>query len=609
MLSAIAIRILALLCTPTDGLTVHSAASDRIEKFAKRTFDLPRESVIAAVDSKGAVLLYLTENGRVTASDVARSAGIKLSDATRDLNLLASYTDGNLEVSKEGDIVYEFGPNVRTSLASRSVGLRARDAFQAVWPVLFYLTKISFGVAIFVSLAVVYGAIGVILSSSSSSDDDGRSTRRGGDRGFGGSSGFSSYTNGGYYDQRGPSVFIDFNPFGNIFNAFSYRPYGYYAPIVDDTDDLRFKENNTNLTISQYGEGERMGFLESVFSYVFGDGDPNRRRKEESLRAAARLIRDNYGVVTAEQLAPLLSPEQPPPDGSSDSIYVDESFVLDVLVTDRGELVYVFPDLSITAQVAESYDNDDGGSEDGAFDELLRITGQQSRGETSNLHSPSSPKILPEEAIPFSLASDTNKFLSGALGVINLVGAMYFAIKTIIIASYPVHMNSIENDGLSSELTILGNIATGSKSSVQSRPTVVFGDEGSIPLFADLCAWVQRDSPHPLLDQHSKEQRYRSKKLLSYTMGRTTARSKCEEKNSFRSAISAERKGIIATPSKPIVITKEKIGYSTSRDLDEQEFDDDERRQFQAFDAKMDNNDGRSSTKEDVRTSCKKEQI
>jgi len=528
---------------------VHSAASDRIEKFAKRTFDLPRESVIAAVDSK--------ENGRVTASDVARSAGIKLSDATRDLNLLASYTDGNLEVSKEGDIVYEFGPNVRTSLASRSVGLRARDAFQAVWPVLFYLTKISFGVAIFVSLAVVYGAIGVILSSSSSSSDDGRSSRRGGDRGFGGSSGFSSYTNGGYYDQRGPSVFIDFNPFGNIFNAFSYRPYGYYAP---------------------YGEGERMGFLESVFSYVFGDGDPNRRRKEESLRAAARLIRDNYGVVTAEQLAPLLSPEQPPPDGSSDSIYVDESFVLDVLValngapevTDRGELVYVFPDLSITAQVAESYDNDDGGSEDGAFDELLRITGQQSRGETSNLHSPSSPKILPEEAIPFSLASDTNKFLSGALGVINLVGAIYLG-------------------------TLLRDPSLPYK--VGPQLSLVMKD-----LFPYLLTYALGYNAIPLI--RSWINTARNKDIEARNYFRTLWAERQQDPNVKRKILSAQQYRL-----KEKVITKEKIGYSTSRDLDEQEFDDDERRQFQAFDAKMDNNDGRSSTKEDVRISRKKEQI
>lgn len=53
-----------------------------------------------------------------------------------------------------------------------------------------------------------------------------------------------------------------------------------------------------------------MGFLESVYSFVFGDGDPNTGREKKQLAAVAAAARRNGGVLTAEQMAPLLDPPE-----------------------------------------------------------------------------------------------------------------------------------------------------------------------------------------------------------------------------------------------------------------------------------------------------------
>jgi hypothetical protein len=97
------------------------------------------------------------------------------------------------------------------------------------------------------------------------------------------------------------------------FDFFYYRPYyGYYAMPGEERRDP-----------------DEMGFLESIFSYIFGDGDPNRGLEEKRLSLAANMIRENNGSVTAEQLAPFCD-DLPSPKKSKDSGYVDEVCDLNV---------------------------------------------------------------------------------------------------------------------------------------------------------------------------------------------------------------------------------------------------------------------------------------
>ena len=156
------------------------------------------------------------------------------------------------------------------------------------------------------------------------------------------------------------------------FDIFYYRPYYSYGDVRRD----------------------EMNFLEAVYSYVFGDGDPNADVTSRQVAAAADVIRASGGAVVAEQLAPFLA-LPPGVDARGDESAVDEAFVLPVVAeldgratvdAETGHIVYVFDDLVKTASDASS-----GGD-----------------------------AALEEADVTFSRASDGQLFAAGALGVANL---------------------------------------------------------------------------------------------------------------------------------------------------------------------------------------------
>eukprot|EP00968_Pinguiococcus_pyrenoidosus_P019859 scaffold2224_cov261-Pinguiococcus_pyrenoidosus.AAC.32 len=305
----------------TRGFGVSPEAGPRPGKlFAQNNFfekvreslDQPLPAVVKAVDKAG---------GRVTAADVARLSGTDLREAKKSLTALATLTQGALEVSEDGDIVYNFGRNVEGQLSASSRVAAAQRTFrEKVFPVLFYLVRVGFGVSLVVSVVIVYAAI--LAASSQRSDEERR-------------------------DYGGPNFY--FGP--SIFDLFWYRPYYgyYYGP------DYRWSA----------GPAPRpeLGFFESIFSFIFGDGNPNNGMEREQLRLCAKTIRENGGAVTAEQLAPFLDisddyvRQTNDALGGEGSAYdVDESFMLPILtalrgeavVTEDGDIVYVFPELSAT---------------------------------------------------------------------------------------------------------------------------------------------------------------------------------------------------------------------------------------------------------------------
>ncbi|KAL3773919.1 hypothetical protein ACHAWO_004527 [Cyclotella atomus] len=385
---------------------------------------MPSKKVLEVVDK--------ARGTPIVASDLATIAGISLSQARKDLTALASLSRGDIAVSKDGDLIYTFPDNINAVLSSNSAKYRALATWrEKVAPLLFYATKVGFGVVLVASLVAIFSAI-FFISSGSSRDDDRRERRGGGMPMF-----------GGFW---GPSPF-DF---------FYYRPYYsryYYSP------DDRYKD-----------PGE-MGFLESVFSYVFGDGDPNGDVEERRLALVAEMIRSNGGAVTAEQLAPFCD-DIPMPLGV-ERAYVDESFVLPIVsqldgvpqVTEDGDIVYTFPELMTSASSTTKARVDSkemarvrresrilrlAGLEEDAptrsIKMLLDMNGIRTRGalersdlidilervlpveESGNTYMDldvDDPTLLLEREFKFSLASDLQTVLAGALGVVNLGGALY----------------------------------------------------------------------------------------------------------------------------------------------------------------------------------------
>ncbi|PZO35992.1 MAG: hypothetical protein DCF19_22570 [Pseudanabaena frigida] len=255
-------------------------------------------------------------NYRVTIGDVAAQSGLDLNTAQREVLALASETGGNIQVAESGEIAYKFAPNFRDILVSRSFWLQVKEWLRGVWKWVFYAIRISFGILLIVSiLIVVLGIIAatIALNSQNRSDND-RNDRRSDNRGGG----------GGFIWLGGWG-----NPFGNPFIMFDPN---YYEP-----QQLRRRDP------------DEMGFLESVFSFLFGDGNPNADLEERRWREIATMIRSHNGVVVAEQIAPYL-----------DNITYkenDEYFVIPVLakfngfpeVSDAGTLAYKFPELQKVA--------------------------------------------------------------------------------------------------------------------------------------------------------------------------------------------------------------------------------------------------------------------
>lgn len=149
-----------------------------------------------------------------------------------------------------------------------------------------------------------------------------------------------------------------------------------------------------------------MNFIESVFSFVFGDGDPNQEIEEERWKLVGQYISSNGGVVAAEELAPFLDVETP---NKTD----DESYILPVLlrfdgqpeVDEEGNILYRFPSLQRTAAPQRS------GRKEYVGKRWTDWVGQVER-------------FLKEKKWQFSKTSSSERALVIGLGGLNLFGVI-----------------------------------------------------------------------------------------------------------------------------------------------------------------------------------------
>ncbi|KAG0567989.1 hypothetical protein M758_7G174500 [Ceratodon purpureus] len=263
-----------------------------------------RDSTMKAVDDLGR---------RVTVGDVASRAGLKLTQAETALQALAADSGGFLEVSDEGDVLYVLPKDYRANLTSKSLRMKYEPLLEKLKALAEYVIRVSFGTALLASIAIVYTSIVVILSSGRS-DDDNRGNR------------------GGYQSQR-----------------YNNPGFGMY---ISPADLLWYWNPNYYRSRRPTRRGGGMNFFESVFSFVFGDSDPNEGLEEVRWRSIGDTISSKGGVVSAEELAPYLDVPS-----YSEETKGDESYVLPVLlrfdghpeVDEQGNILYRFPSLQRTA--------------------------------------------------------------------------------------------------------------------------------------------------------------------------------------------------------------------------------------------------------------------
>lgn len=356
------------------------------------------EAVEAAVDAAG---------GRVTVGDVAAAAGLPLTKAEAALAALAADVAGSaLQVSSSGEVVYSLPPGFRASLRAKSAVLRLAPAFDAVAAASGAAVRVAFGAALIASVALVWAA----LTAAALAAEDGRDNRGGGGRG------------------RGLPISFYFSP-ADIFWYFDPAPYRRESARGRFGNDEKGKRP------------QQMSFLAAVFSFVFGDQDPNLTFDQERWAAVGAAIKRNGGVMTAEQLAPYLDL----PFGAKEAAEInsrdddDESFVVPALVRfgghaevdERGRLLYTFPSLMATAARAGSISSSDSSSSLNQIPSSsssvyrsgpLRQQKQQQQKADSVSFDP--PPLALERPIPFTLASPGQRLAAAALGAANTAGVV-----------------------------------------------------------------------------------------------------------------------------------------------------------------------------------------
>ncbi|KAL3701652.1 hypothetical protein R1sor_019674 [Riccia sorocarpa] len=418
---------------------------------------------------------------RVTNGDVASKAGMKVTQAESALQALAADSDGYLEVSDEGDVLYVFPKDYRSRLTSKSLRLKAEPVLNKLQAAGSYLIRVSFGTALLASIVIVYSTILVLLSSGRSEEDN-----RGNRGGFGN----QRYSSGLQFYISPADIFWFWDP--------------YY--------------NRRQRTKSKGG----MNFFESVFSVVFGDGDPNEGLEERRWKTIGDLIASKGGVVTAEELAPYL--EVPPVSDEVSkyqplillSAHNDEAFVLPVLlrfdgypeVDRKGNILYHFPSLQRTAKdwIGQKKEN----SEDSFY--------------------------LAERRWKFSKANKMEQALVIGLGAVNLLGV--------------VVLGSMLRD-----LGLVGQL----------------GGTGLIPFATRLLPWLQGYTAAffaipafrwLLLQKRNTEIEERNRARISWAVSLQRANKALQEK------LSSAREMAQRT-----FIGRDRIIYSTEKDLSEQSYD------------------------------------
>ncbi|MBL1211209.1 hypothetical protein [Geminocystis sp. GBBB08] len=296
-------------------------------------------------------------NYRVTVGDVAGKSGLDVKIVQQELLNLASDTNGNLQVAETGDIAYLFSPNFRTILRNKYWQLRWQKWLQKVWQVIFYLIRISFGILLISSIVLMLIAILVIVVAINSKNDDNDNSSN------------SNRQGGGFF----------------------FVPRFWFSPDIFWIFTPDYQQRRYQRQLSNSAENE-LNFLESIYSFLFGDGNPNANFEEKRWRGIATIIQNNNGAIIAEQLAPYL-----------DNIDIDngrdEGYVLPVLirfngypeVSEKGDIIYYFPELQVKAET---------------------------RGKVDIY------PYLQENLWKFSLATSSQKILAIGLGAVNIVLAL-----------------------------------------------------------------------------------------------------------------------------------------------------------------------------------------
>ena len=241
--------------------------------------------------------------GRATLGDFVSATGLPEHDAESALKSLLETHRGHLEVSDSGDLLYQFDPKL-IARYREPFGVRFR---KAAWSAF----KTGFKVWTAVMLVVYFVVFVVLIIAAMTANRDG------GRGGFGG--------------RRGGFGLGDFFLLHWLMGGRGWNRGGLYYG---------------HSYAKRLPKEAQPPFYKKVFAFIFGPEEPRPTQLQKD-RGVLQLIRARKGVLTSAELVEHAG--LPLPEAEEEMGRLTGAYGGDPRVSDRGEVVYAFPDLMKSA--------------------------------------------------------------------------------------------------------------------------------------------------------------------------------------------------------------------------------------------------------------------
>ncbi|MCL2175144.1 MAG: hypothetical protein FWB73_03770 [Treponema sp.] len=249
-----------------------------------------------------------------TAADICALTALPLSTVNELLPKAADEFRGHLRVTQSGEILYYF-PNGFSS-RYRGLGAFLRKAagktvsfIKKALPLLFKIWIMVMLVGYFVLfLAIALASVFISIAAKSGSRDSGGS----GDGGFGGLGLFELLIRIWFYSEI-------------------------MRPSYDDYDYKKIRKKK-----------EKRPLHKAVFSFVFGEEDPNKNWEENTLKAVISFVQANKGCITLPEY--MMFTGEKPLDAEKNILAFCSKYGGRPEVTEEGAIVYQFDDILLRSQ-------------------------------------------------------------------------------------------------------------------------------------------------------------------------------------------------------------------------------------------------------------------
>lgn len=238
--------------------------------------------------------------GKATVGDVVSATGIPRDDAEAGLKALLETHEGHLEVADSGELLYRFDPRLMVRGRESLVTRLRRGAWSAF--------KVGFKVWTAAMLVVYFVVFAVLLIAALTANRDNR---------------------GGWGRGRlgvGDLIFWHW-----MFGGRGWRRGGLYYG---------------HRHAKRLPKDARPPFYKKVFAYLFGPDEPQPSQLQKD-RSTLRLIRARNGILTTPELVEHTA--LPLPTAEEEMARLTGAYGGEPHVSDRGELVYGFPEVMTSA--------------------------------------------------------------------------------------------------------------------------------------------------------------------------------------------------------------------------------------------------------------------